>query len=63
MANRKLKAAIQESGLKKWKIADLLGIRDDSFSRKLRHEMPEDEQNRIIDLIRHYAKEEQRDEK
>lgn len=54
MANMKVKVAILNSGLKQWQVAELIGIRDDAFSRKLRYEMPEDEQNRIIDAISNY---------
>lgn len=52
--NYKVRKAILESGLKQWKVAELIGIRDDAFSRKLRYELPEDEQNRIIDAISNY---------
>ena len=57
MANMKLKVAILQSGMKQWQVANLIGIRDDAFSRKLRYEMPEEEQDEIIELIRQHLKE------
>ena len=63
MANLKVKEAILESGLKQWKVAELIGIRDDAFSRKLRYELPEEEQNKIIEAIRQYLKGGLRDDK
>lgn len=56
MANMKVKVAILNSGLKQWQVAELIGIRDDAFSRKLRYELPEEEQNKIIEAIRQYLK-------
>ncbi|MBR3244189.1 MAG: hypothetical protein IKF90_16085 [Parasporobacterium sp.] len=56
MANMKIKVEIMKSGLKQWQVADLVGIRDDAFSRKLRHELPREEQDRIVELIRNYMK-------
>ena len=63
MANMKVKVAILNSGLKQWQVAELIGIRDDAFSRKLRYELPEAEQNRIIEAIRQYLKGGQRGDK
>lgn len=57
--NYKVRKAILESGLKQWKVAELIGIRDDVFSRKLRYELSEDEQNRIIDAISNYLSREE----
>lgn len=56
MVNEKLKNAMKETHLKQWQVADLMGINEFSLSRKLRYELPEEEQQRIIDLI-HSAKE------
>ena len=62
MANTRIKVAIMESGLKQWQVADLVGIRDDAFSRKLRHELPIEEQDRIVDLIRNHVNRSNNDE-
>lgn len=54
--NERIYSAAEEYGLYHWQIADLLGIREDTFSRKLRYELPEDEQDSIIATIRNYRK-------
>ena len=37
--------------MKQWELARLLGMSESVLSRKLREELPEDEQDRIIALI------------
>ena len=51
MVNQKIRIAILESGVKHWEVALKLGIAEASFSRKLRHELPEDEQEKILEVI------------
>ena len=34
-----------------WEIADVYGINDGNFSRKLRHELPEAEKTKILAII------------
>ena len=43
--------------IKLWMVADVLGITDASFSRKLRYEPPADEQKRIVEIIHNLAQE------
>ena len=62
MANTRIKVAIMESGLKQWKVAELVGIREETFSRKLRFELPKEEQDRIVNLIRNYVNRSNNDE-
>lgn len=50
-ANQDIRAYIAKSGLKKWEVAELLGITDTWFSIKLRHEMTSEQKNTIINLI------------
>lgn len=40
-----------QSGMKQWEVARLLGVSESVLSRKLRDELPEEEQNRIISVI------------
>ena len=40
-----------EAGLKQWQLAQILGIDESVLSRKLRYELPEEEQDRIVALI------------
>ena len=38
--------------MKQYELADLLGISEWTLSRKLRTELPDDEKQRILDIIR-----------
>lgn len=49
----RLKAA--GSGVKLWQIAEILGIADCSFSRKLRRELPAEEKMKIFGIIEQLA--------
>ena len=49
--NVKIRLKMFEAGMKQWHVARLLGMSESTFSRKLRDELPEEEQDRIIALI------------
>lgn len=49
--NQVIRNALQKTGMKKWELADLMNIHCSTLSVKLRHELPEDEQIRIVKLI------------
>lgn len=51
MQNRKIRETAQLARVKLWEIAAELGITDATFSRKLRKELPDDEQERILAII------------
>ncbi len=51
MKNLDIREDVRAAGLKLWEIADALGIADSNFSRKLRHELPDEEKNRIRGII------------
>lgn len=51
MANRDVKLAAAGVGVRMWQIADELGILDSNFSRKLRHELSQEEKKRIFEII------------
>ncbi len=57
MANERIKKTAKESGVYHWQIAERLGIGDFYFSRKLRHELPEAEQDKIMRIINELAAE------
>jgi len=57
MNNIKIRLAMVEYGVKQWQVAQLMGIHEVSLSRKMRNELPEEEQNRIVELIRNKAAE------
>ncbi len=52
MKNLDIRDEIKTAGLRFWQIADTLGINDGNFSRKLRHELPEEEKRRIREAIK-----------
>lgn len=57
MRNVEIRDAARGAGVKLWQIADGLGIADANFSRKLRHELPEAEKEKIFEIIEQIAAE------
>ena len=57
LANKDIRTTAAMEGVKLWQIADQLGITDNWFSRKLRHELPEEEKEKIRAIIAELAKE------
>lgn len=55
-ANMKIREKARSSGVRLWQIADTLGMQESFFSKKLRKELPEDEQKRILNIIDAMAK-------
>jgi len=52
MKNLRIRQAAAQARVKHWEIAVELGITDTTLSRRLRMELPEDEQERILGIIR-----------
>lgn len=52
MNNTDIRIAAKEANLHLWQVAEGLGICDSAFSRKLRHELPEDEKAKIRSVIK-----------
>ena len=59
-ANLDIRAAAKGAGVRLWEIADHLKISEPSITRKLRHELPQAEKDRIFSIIEEIAKEENR---
>lgn len=57
MKNVKIRDAAKQAGVYLWEIAERFGCNDGNFSRKLRRELPEDEQEKIIAIIEEVARE------
>lgn len=57
MTNNDVRRAAAGAGVKLWQVADKLGIADCSLSRKLRKELPQEEKDRIFDIIDKLSKE------
>lgn len=51
MYNQEIREAAKTKGVLLWEIAEALGIQDSAFSRKLRHELSEEERTKILTLI------------
>ncbi len=62
MKNSRVRVAAMEAGVKLWQVAERLGINDGNLSRKLRRELPEEEQKRILEIIQDLAGGGQHDE-
>lgn len=50
-ANNDIRLKASGSGVMLWQIAEALGIADATFSRKLRHELPAEEKQKIFKII------------
>lgn len=50
--NIRIRKVLKEAGMKQWQLAELLAISEYTLSRWLRKELPQDEQDRIINIIR-----------
>lgn len=51
MYNHQIRNHASKQGVRLWQIAAELGINDGNFSRKLRKELPAEEQKRIMEII------------
>ena len=60
--NMRIREAAKTHGVYLWQVAEVYGCNDGNFSRKLRHELPEDEQRKIIGIIEALAKEAEKDD-
>lgn len=49
--NWEIKQEAKAAGVRLWQIAERLGLTDGNFSRKLRHELPEEEKRQIMEII------------
>lgn len=56
MNNIRIKIAMTQYGIKQWELARIMGLHEGSLSRKFRVDLSEEEQNRIVELIRQHAK-------
>ncbi len=56
MKNERIRRELKKAHITQWQLADLLNISENSMYRKLRHELSEIEQDRIVALIHEEAK-------
>lgn len=50
--NEKIKKALEDKRLCQWELADMLDVSESTVTRLLRHELPEEKQKEILDLIK-----------
>ena len=58
-SNMVIRSASKSAGVRLWQIAEALGIQETALSRKLRHELPTEEKNKILGIIEVLAQERQ----
>lgn len=56
MKNVEIRNYAKKNDVKLWEIADVYGVSDITFSKKLRYELPEKEKENIIQIIDDLAK-------
>ena len=52
MNNTEIRTFAKASRVRLWQIAEALGMQDSAFSRKLRKELPEEEKEQILCIIK-----------
>ena len=52
MCNKDIKQLLKSKGIYKWQLAEKLGTNEYSFSRKMRKELPKEEKEKIIKVIK-----------
>lgn len=51
MKNKPIKDALEHQGIKQWQLADALGVNETTLCKRLRHELPDEERDRILEII------------
>ena len=52
MNNIKIRITMMEHNIKQWQLAKLLDVSESTVNRLLREELPEEEQDRIVEIIK-----------
>ena len=56
-ANKEIRIAARDAGIRLWQVAERIGMNDGNFSRKLRRELPDQEKKEILEIIKTLAAE------
>lgn len=62
VANKEIRDAAKEVGVCLWQVAEKLGVSDGNFSRKLRRELPAEDREKVLSIIRELSQEKQEGE-
>lgn len=60
--NMAIRESAQRTGVRLWEVAYALGVEDSTFFRKLRRELPAQEQEKILRLVAEIAQLKQEEE-
>ena len=52
MAKEELKRDLRKAGITLWQVADMLEVSESTMTRKMRHELSEEEYKKIIAMIK-----------
>ena len=58
LKNQAIRKAALVKGVRLWQVAEALGVHENTLSRRLRTELPQEEQERILSIINELGKEE-----
>jgi len=58
-ANMDIREAAKQAGVHLWQVAEAYGMNDGNFSRKLRKELPQEEKEKVLEIIDRLAQEQQ----
>lgn len=51
MRNKEIRNEMKQKGITQWKLGELLGVSENTVNRKLRKELPEEEKQKILEVI------------
>lgn len=51
MKNMDVREQLKKAGVRQWEVSEVLGINEAALSRKMRHELPEEEKQKIYSAI------------
>lgn len=51
MANKEIRDAMKQKCMAQWQLGELLGVSENTVNRKLRKELPDEEKQKILDII------------
>lgn len=55
--NDAIRKAAKKAGVHLWQVAEVLGVNDGNLSRRLRRELPQEEQVKVLGIIERIAQE------
>ena len=50
--NERVRTELKKNGMYQWQLAKRLGVSEPTFTRMMREELPDEEQDRLVSIIR-----------